>query len=69
MPDVLLFLIGLAVTASVFTAFALLIQAEIRDGRIADADAAGVDHELDETVAEHRAAKAEARYSKPAMRR
>jgi hypothetical protein len=54
MSDPLLFLVGLAVTAAVLAAFALLIYAEVQDGRTADAYAAGENHDLDETVAEVR---------------
>jgi hypothetical protein len=54
--ELLLFLLGVAVTAAVLGAFAFLIRAEIGDGRIARAEAAGLDHELDETLSEARAA-------------
>lgn len=56
MPDVALFLIGLLITCAVCAAFALLIRAEIGDGAIAEADAAGRNHELDETVEDARGA-------------
>lgn len=56
MPDPVLFLVGLAVTAAVLAAFALLIYAEVQDGQTADAYAAGENHDLDETVAEQRRA-------------
>jgi hypothetical protein len=52
MPEIALFLIGLAVTTAVLTAFALLIRAEVQDGRIDAAQREGRDHELDETVTE-----------------
>jgi len=54
MPEILLFLIGLAVTAAVVTAFGLLIYAEVQDGKTADAVDAGENHSLDDTVAERR---------------
>jgi hypothetical protein len=56
MSDPLLFLVGLAVTTAVLAAFALLVYAEIQDGRTADAYAAGDVHDFDETVAGRRAA-------------
>jgi hypothetical protein len=56
MPDLPLFLLGIVVTLAVLGAFAFLIRAEIQDGRIARADAAGLDHELDETLGEMAAA-------------
>jgi hypothetical protein len=52
MPEIALFLIGLAVTAAVLTAFALLVRSEIQDGRIDAAEREGRAHELDETVSE-----------------
>lgn len=54
MPEILLFLLGLVITAAVLGAFAFLIRAELQDGRIARAEAAGLDHELDETLTEVR---------------
>lgn len=54
MPDPLLFLVGLAITAAVLAAFGLLIYAEVQDGKTASAEAAGENHSLDDTVAERR---------------
>lgn len=54
MPDPLLFLVGLAVTAAVLAAFGLLIYAEVQDGKTVSAEAAGENHSLDDTVAERR---------------
>ncbi len=54
MPDPLLFLVGLIVTAAVLSAFGLLIYAEVQDGQTADAYAAGENRDLDDTVAGRR---------------